>query len=218
MLPAENGRIQAGDADAGIAPAADIAPQDGEAVAHDFIGQQRETLAETFAEGRRGIGGLPARGGAQIQHLQAGLHLRQHPPQQFPDEHGGGILDIVAAGMEQRVEGEIGPLAEDAAVRTPRNGGEIGGIHSRLGQAEGIEADGDRRGLRSESRQDTRGRLRTIGLGEHIRECLRESGHATCRTAWGRILPASGLRKRPPASPRLCRAPAGAWSRASSSS
>lgn len=44
------------------------------------------------------------------------------------DEHRGGLLDVVAAGMEERVEGELGTAGEVVALGTPgyllsRNGG-----------------------------------------------------------------------------------------------
>ena len=86
-FPAEDGRIEVRHADAGVAPAADIAPEDRVPVPHDLIGQQRKALAEALTKGGRGIGSLPAGGCAQIQHLHAGLQLRQHAPEQLADKH-----------------------------------------------------------------------------------------------------------------------------------
>ena len=39
----------------------------------------------------------------------------------FVEEHGGGFLHIVAAGMEEGVEGEVGTLFQVIAVATPRH-------------------------------------------------------------------------------------------------
>jgi hypothetical protein len=37
------------------------------------------------------------------------------------DEHRGGFLDVVAAGMEEGVEGELGTTGEVVALGTPRH-------------------------------------------------------------------------------------------------
>ena len=40
-------------------------------------------------------------------------------PEDMGDEHGGGFLDVVAAGMEEGVEGELGTTREVVAFGTP---------------------------------------------------------------------------------------------------
>ena len=37
------------------------------------------------------------------------------------DEHGGGFLDVVAAGMEEGIESELGTAGEVEAFWTPRH-------------------------------------------------------------------------------------------------
>ena len=90
--------------------------------------------------------------------------------------------------MEKRIKGEIGPLGKQVAVGAPGNGHENGLFRARkvpkrcighenrlfrarIRQAERIEADGDRRGLRAEGRQHARGRIRPERGGQRIREC-----------------------------------------------
>ena len=42
-------------------------------------------------------------------------------PEDVGDEHGGGFLNVVAAGMEEGVEGELGTTGEIVALWTPRH-------------------------------------------------------------------------------------------------
>jgi hypothetical protein len=37
------------------------------------------------------------------------------------DEHRGGLLDVVATGMEEGIEGELGTTGEVEALGTPGN-------------------------------------------------------------------------------------------------
>ena len=63
------------------------------------------------------------------------------------DELRRGLLDIVTAGMKERVEGEIWTLWEIESVRTPGNGGELRienwGLRFLFVEFPGVQSDAD---------------------------------------------------------------------------
>jgi hypothetical protein len=64
-------------------------------------------------------------------------------------EHAGGFLNVVGSCMEERVEGEVGALAEVVGVARPRDGRLLADARNTVGKRaigllEGIEADADR--------------------------------------------------------------------------
>ena len=64
-------------------------------------------------------------------------------------EHAGGFLNVVGSCMEERVEGEVGALAEVVGVARPGDGRLLADARSTvakrtIGLLEGIEADADR--------------------------------------------------------------------------
>ena len=65
------------------------------------------------------------------------------------EEHAGGFLNVVGSCMEERVEGEVGALAEVIGVARPGNGRLLADARSMvakrtIGLLEGIKADADR--------------------------------------------------------------------------
>jgi hypothetical protein len=71
------------------------------------------------------------------------------------EEHTGGFLNVVGSCMEERVEGEVGALAEVVGVARPWDGRLLADARSTVAKRtirllEGIKADADR-GLLVES-------------------------------------------------------------------
>ena len=142
-LPGKGRRVTGDNSHAGVAPRADIRAEHAEAVPHHFVGQEGKTVAEALPERSGEVGGLAAGGGAEVQDGHARAEAVQYRAEQSADKHGRRILHVVASGMEQRVQREVGAFLQEVAVRTPGN---AFGVRERAGCQFGrVQADGDGR-------------------------------------------------------------------------
>ena len=133
------GGIVVGDDDIGVAELLDVLRQNLGTQFHRLVAEEQTPFWQGGTQG----GGLSSRGGAQVEHADGLVH-------QLSDDqvhhHRSGFLHIIQSGMEQGVEGEVGPFCDvSARGRAPGHFSHFpadGWVDSRaLGALEGIEAD-----------------------------------------------------------------------------
>ena len=124
----------AGDKSVGAAPLDDVFAQDVCTLAHGFVGNERGVAGQVVQQQC----GFSAWRSTEVE---ASSPLGERIVfQQMADEHGRSLLNIVAAGMKQRVERELRTLCQVPPIGTPRH--RLGvGKHRRWLSA--VEANAD---------------------------------------------------------------------------
>ena len=95
------------------APFGDVLQKDLGPCRYRLVAHEDAALGQDGAHG----GGLTAGGSAEVEGVLRSM-ITQFP-EDVGDEHRGGFLDVVAAGMEERVEGELRATREVKAFGTP---------------------------------------------------------------------------------------------------
>ena len=118
----------------GVSPLRQVFGQHLGALPHGFVGHEQGTVGEQAAPERA----LSAGGGTEVEHALRRCLFRELAASPF-HKHRGRFLHVVAAGVEQRVEGEGGSLRQVAAFGAPGHGALHGG-GQRGGALQRVEA------------------------------------------------------------------------------
>lgn len=128
---AKGGGVVLSDDCGGIAPFDEVFDEDGGAGADGFVGHKEASFGKEGEE----VGGFSAGGGAEVEGAQG---LPEVGSEHGFEVHRGGFLNVVTAGVEERIERKRGAIVEITGEGGPGDGvGEKGGL------LVGVPADAD---------------------------------------------------------------------------